>query len=107
PRDVLAEVVRSGCVPDKVSHQYYPTPEPLARRAAQMADIQPDHRVLEPSAGQGAIAQFLPRAHLTCVEISGLHAEVLRSKGYAVEEADFLDWASNAPPFERIVMSPP
>lgn len=107
PREVLAEIVRSGCIPDKVSHQYYPTPEPLARRAVALADVQLGHQVLEPSAGQGAIAQFLPRDQLTCIELSALHVTVLRSKGFAVEQADFLEWARQAPRFDRIVMNPP
>lgn len=105
PREVLLEVVASGCLPDRVAHQYYPTPTSLAQRAVDLAEIGPDHSVLEPSAGQGAIADLLPRACTVCVEVSRLHYLVLEAKGHDVVRTDFLSWKGG--PFDRIVMNPP
>jgi hypothetical protein len=111
PEDVLAEVVASGCIPHQQAHQFYPTPERLAAIAAELAEIGPADTVLEPSAGQGGLAAFLPADRTTCVEISALHCAILRAKGFAVDEADFLLWADhhwpNGPFFDRIVMNPP
>lgn len=104
-REVLDAIVLSGCIPDKVSHQYYPTPERIAREAVEMARVQVGHECLEPSAGQGAIAALLPSP--VCVEASSLHCRILRAKGLEVHEADFLQWAKSAPQFDRIVMNPP
>lgn len=39
---------------------YFPTPEPLAFKMVEWADVLPGERVLEPSAGHGAIARFFP-----------------------------------------------
>lgn len=39
---------------------YFPTPEPLALKMVEWADIMPGESALEPSAGHGAIARFLP-----------------------------------------------
>lgn len=105
PREVIAEIICTGCLPDQQSHQYYPTPESLARVAVEMARIEPHHECLEPSAGTGGIADLLPKTVTTCVEISPLHCKVLEAKGHNVVEADFLKWEGIK--FDRIVMNPP
>lgn len=107
PTEVLSEIVTSGCIPDQKAHQFYPTPEKLARIAVELADIGPADQVLEPSAGQGGIADCLPKDRTTCIEIAPLNCTVLRAKGHTVIEADFLSWAMTAPKFDRIVLNPP
>lgn len=105
---VLREVVISGCLPDQVAHQYYPTPEKLARLAVELADIGPGDQCLEPSAGQGGIAGYMPKAQTMCVEISPLHCKILESKGFMCAQGDFLAWAaSTGGKFDAIVMNPP
>lgn len=106
PTDVLGEIVASGCVPDQKSHQFYPTPEKLARIAVEAAEIGDTDTVLEPSAGQGGIADFLPKGRTTCVELSQLNCMVLAAKGHRVERDDFMKW-QQCVPFNRIVMNPP
>lgn len=111
PGEVLGRIVASGCIPDQQSHQFYPTPGGLAEKLVAMADIGPEHTVLEPSAGQGGLADLLPKEQTTCVEIAALHCQILRAKGYVVHEADFLAWAdlhwTGGLGFDRIVMNPP
>ncbi|WPG35331.1 DUF4942 domain-containing protein [Variovorax sp. EBFNA2] len=111
PGDVLNEIIASGCIPDQKSHQFYPTPGPVARAAVELADVQPGHAVLEPSAGQGALAEHLTAGDLTCIEIAPLHCEILRARGFNVVQADFVLWADAQHPdgarFDRIVMNPP
>ncbi|OSZ33093.1 hypothetical protein BVZ28_13875 [Alcaligenes faecalis] len=104
---VVEEIIISGCVPDEKSHQFYPTPEKLARIAVALADIGPEHQCLEPQAGHGGLARLMPLDRTTCVEISGLHCEILKSKGLHVSKADFLAWEGKPGGFERIVMNPP
>ena len=103
--EVLREIVATGVVPDQRAHQYYPTPRALAERIVELAEIGPDDRVLEPSAGQGALAELLPRDRTTCVEASALHCTVLRAKGFAVKQGDFL--VADVGPHDRVVMNPP
>lgn len=108
PREVLDQIVTSGCVPDVRAHQFYPTPEKLAHIAIALAEIQPGDVMLEPSAGQGGIADYLPKERTTCIEISPLHCAVLRAKGMQVIEADFVSWAVGQPAtFHAVVMNPP
>jgi hypothetical protein len=112
PGEVLHEIITTGCIPDRQAHQFYPTPEAIAREAAELADIGDAHSVLEPSAGQGDLAAVLPADRLTCVEISPLHCAILRTRGHrGVHEADFIKWADDAQRqgrrWDRIVMNPP
>lgn len=107
PAPVIKEIVCTGCIPDHKSHQYYPTPEHIARDAVELAEIGPDHECLEPSAGTGNLADHIAEAgKLVCVEVSPLHCQVLESKGHNVEQADFLKWGVTRF-FDRIVMNPP
>ena len=107
PSSVLSEVICSGCLPDQKTHQYYPTPETVARAAVDMADIGDEHSCLEPSAGTGGLADYMPKDRTTCVELSELHCTVLRAKGYRTDCADFIQWSKNGRRFDRVVMNPP
>ena len=98
----IALVVASGCIPDDVSHQFYPTPEHIAERVIELAEIEPGMRVLEPSAGTGDIAVLIPGIH--CIEVSALRCDVLRARGLSVEQGDFLKHEGQ---YDRIVMNPP
>lgn len=106
PREVVDEIFTSGCIPDHVSYQYYPTPENIASEVIEMAEIGPDHLCLEPSAGQGGLSDFMPKERTDCIEISSLHCKILEAKGYRVTEGDFLKIAAR-PQYDRIVMNPP
>lgn len=109
PASVIDEIVMSGCIPDYRSHQYYPTNAVLAQQAVEEADIKPTDECAETSAGQGGIAAYLPIDKTVCIEISPLHCEILRSKGFNTIEADFLEWSKTktVPMFDKIVMNPP
>lgn len=104
--EVIGEVLASGMIPDHKSHQYYPTPRHLAEEAVRLAEIGPDHLCLEPSAGQGALADLLPKNRTVCIEVSPLHCKVLEAKGFSTHCNDFLTW-SGPEAFDRIVMNPP
>lgn len=109
PTSALDEIIASGCIPDHQSHQYYPTPDNLAELAESILEIAPEHKCLEPSAGQGGLAKFMPADRTTCVEISTLHCKVLEAKGFNVQQADFIQWADTVkyPIFDRVLMNPP
>lgn len=106
PRKVLHEIIVTGCMPDTKSYQFYPTPRHVAQQLVDMAELTEQDTLLEPSAGQGGIADLLPRDNTTCVEISELHCAILRDKGHRVIHADFLEWNPDTP-FSAILMNPP
>lgn len=107
PASVIEDIVISGCIPDQKSHQFYPTPESLAATVIELANIGSEDTCLEPSAGTGGIASLLPVERTQCVEVSALHCKVLESKGYKVDQADFLAWSIGQPLVDRVVMNPP
>lgn len=106
PTDVIREVLAYGAIPDQKSHQYYPTPEPVVQALLDMAGLDGSDMILEPSAGQGAISDYLPRDQTLSVEVSPLHCAILKKKGHRVIEADFLDWVPGTD-FTAILMNPP
>jgi hypothetical protein len=103
--DVIDEIVASGCIPDQQAHQYYPTPLTVAEEVIITADIQAGESCLEPSAGQGGLADLMPKEQTLCVEISELHCKILEAKGHTVVKADFLGYQGKQ--FDKIVMNPP
>lgn len=107
PKDVICEIVASGCIPDKKAHQFYPTPEAVAKAAIELAEISDSDTCLEPEAGTGCLAELMPKDRTQCIEISELHCKILKSKGLDVTCADFLTWNSTGLKFSKIVMNPP
>lgn len=76
----------------------------------QLADIKPGMRVLEPNAGDGAIADVIrvacPGAWLDVLEIDPALCSVLQQKGYRLVGTDALAYRPG-PVYQRILMNPP
>jgi hypothetical protein len=61
---------------------------------------------LEPSAGQGALADLITnRDAVTTIELNPLNCAVLRNKGYSPIQTDFLAWRDGE--YDLIPMNPP
>lgn len=105
--NVIDEIIASGCIPDQKAHQYYPTPLSVAEEVIITADIQSCDLCLEPSAGQGGIADLMPKNQTICIEISELHCKILEAKGHEVKHADFLSYNFAQERFDKILMNPP
>lgn len=91
----------------KTLQQFY-TPEALADLIAQRAGVS-GHRVLEPSAGHGALAQACLRHGATfvqCVDINPDCKTLLTRTRFGITIADFLQ-VKPEPVYPRIVMNPP
>ncbi len=86
---------------------FFPTPKTLAARMVEMADIEPGMSVLEPSAGNGRLADAIAEQtkELTTIEPVSDLRHILELKGHAVsEDRDFL---AHKGEYDRIVMNPP
>lgn len=106
PDEVVKEVSVSGQIPDFRSHQFYATPASVAARLVDWLGIRDSDTCCEPSAGQGGIADLLPKDRTRCVEVSPLHCMILREKGHNVVQADFLEWNPGTS-FSVVAMNPP
>lgn len=92
--------------------QLFPTPDALARRMVELADIWPSvHRVMEPSAGTGALLKHMTHTakEPLAIEINSALAEGLRKRwpGVDVRCVDFLSLNGEFGKFDRIIMNPP
>lgn len=109
PRAEFGQAVEGGTY-DVVRDGWFPTPPAVIDLMLDFVDL-PEGAYLEPSAGEGVIADTLAREgvalnSIQCVELNERRAAVLRAKGYPVAEADFMAWDSQRY-FDRILMNPP
>jgi len=117
PADALALVTGLGLAPASNPLQFFATPPAVADKLVlalgiPRSDAMPI-RVLEPSAGDGALVGALGRLrgrghHVQCFELDPVRARRLSDAGVPCDCRDFLatdpaDW----PPFDRAVMNPP
>jgi tRNA1(Val) A37 N6-methylase TrmN6 len=113
----MRESLRAG-VQIVTAPQLFPTPRALAERVAKIADVKPGHRVLEPSAGTGALLGAIggrmfahnPEAGaVSAVEINQSLADRLRQEFPLTHVIcdDFLKCNGDLGAFDRIVMNPP
>ncbi len=109
--NLLRDAVDAGkFVDEKKAYQFYATPLELARQMVVVANIRNGDRVLEPSAGEGAIAlaAFEADAVVDCVEVHEVRAKKLRDEGFRTVCCDFLDLEPEEEPvYDAVVMNPP
>ena len=117
PTDKLNAVIECGVLEPKGKTGYFPTPHALVSRMIELAELEDSHTILEPSAGQGHIADAIcrtaglgPREIVIC-EILPANIARLMEKGYFVEGFEFFrmaeEFKTNKTKFDRILMNPP
>ncbi|MDY0282029.1 MAG: N-6 DNA methylase, partial [Salinivirgaceae bacterium] len=101
-----AKQLERDLVGKKVGVDFFPTPPELAGRMVEMAGVEPGMRVLEPSAGNGNIAEAIRDAGIEpdVAEISSSLRKVLEAKGFSVVGQDFMDVDGE---YDAIIMNPP
>jgi hypothetical protein len=94
--------------------QFYPTPEDLAKRAWGKFKNKDYVKVLEPSAGEGHLAEACPRDYYggkstkaDCIELDVTKHPLLRDKGFDVIGVDFLSYDGPGAMYSHIIMNPP
>ena len=97
---------------DKKKFQFFETPQKLVLKLIEKANLKPSHKVLEPSAGNGAIFDhFLDNGiQNVAIELNPDCIKTLRDKypNEAIREDNFLNVkAKSFESFDRIVMNPP
>lgn len=103
--DILQDIILTGEYTNKrTEFQFFPTPDELARQIVAEADIKPGENCLEPSAGHGAIAKYMPWCD--CVELNNDNRNFLANNGFRVVGKDFIDFEPQKD-YDVIVMNPP
>lgn len=93
-----------------VSTECFTTPGPVIDLMIDHADIQDSQLILEPSAGTGAIADYLlrnfPSVDLDVIELNLTLQEILKRKEHNLMGSDFLEFETEQG-YDRILMNPP
>lgn len=112
--EMLENVLLTQEVKDlKREYQFFPTPRAVAKRMCEMAEIDSTSEVLEPSCGNGQLAdvilEYCP-ASICCIELNADMNRYLAGKPYDVNYCDFLGVTKKelgTINFNRVVMNPP
>lgn len=112
PSDKIAEAMDAGEAVDiKKTFEFFETPDEVANTLVGMLSIEPGMRILEPSAGHGAIADIVrascPDCQIDVIEIDNENRAVLKDKGYKLVGKDFMKYRKKKPLYDRIAMNPP
>lgn len=92
----------------KEGKDYYATPEPLGYKIVEWLNIKSDERILEPSAGHGAIGRFFPGYSVnTFVEPSYDLISKLKINTVGTVEHKKFEEFSFVNKFDKIAMNPP
>lgn len=118
----MAKTLKAG-IQVITAPQLFPTPNELAEYMIDLADIQPGHRVLEPSAGTGVLlgamggrmfvepsnVPYTERDQIIAVEINAKLSEHLETEFPLTDVrcGNFLECNGDLGKFDRIVMNPP
>lgn len=109
--DRIEQIILTGSIEiPKDDFEFFPTPPDVASRVIELADIRSGQRILEPSAGDGALIRTLESLGVSvdCVEKMPANAKRLSDLGWLnrVTEGDFLT-IEPVQDYDRVVMNPP
>lgn len=110
PTAKLQAVIEAGELVEPKKNGCFYTPKVMADQVVVLAGIAPGMLILDPEAGQGALAdaaaEIVGTDRVDCIEILPENVRILGDKGYAVIPGDFIDIEPN-PIYDRIIMNPP
>jgi type I restriction-modification system DNA methylase subunit len=114
PAKLLDNLIVTGETTDaKKEFQFFETPPGLAKELVEMTNIKKGDRVLEPSAGAGAILDCFVNRPLSAntdfilhvVELYDKNVNTLIKKSYRPIQMDFLELTDRE--YDKIIMNPP
>ena len=111
PTEYLEKLCNGDSINLKKEFQFFATPDCVADRLVELACIESEHLILEPSAGQGAIIKAIHRAHsgvnVDCYELMDLNRTFLeRLPNCTLVGEDFIVEESTSV-YDRIIANPP
>ena len=107
PTERIEIIINSGMIDSKIKTGYFPTPPEIVKIMIGLLELQPDDRILEPSAGQGHIADYLPKENLLLGEILPENIQILKEKGYS-QNIIFVDFLKQGfIEINKVIMNPP
>ena len=131
PQPSIIEYVETGLLPPKNATAYFPTPKVIVQEGISIlkhnSGYERNLKILEPSAGQGAIIEELINyfeenkqlfdnekldnepviEKIDCFEILDLNYKILKRKGFNPRQEDFLKANIEDEKYDIIFMNPP
>ena len=112
PTDLLDEIANEGKRNLKKEFQFFPTPEKLADKLVSLAEIKENQKILEPSAGQGAIIKAINKVTKNipdCFELMKENIMILNKSvlNFNIIGEDFLTTNKEENKYDRIIANPP
>lgn len=108
--EAMKDALKQG-VEVVVAPQLFPTPQDIAEKMVEYADIRPDDRVLEPSAGTGNLIKAIGnQPDKIAVEINEELGKRLMNGGISGTHlyiGDFLSFNGELGTFDKVIMNPP
>ncbi len=111
--DAMRESLKAG-ISTVSTPQLFPTSKTIAARMIGLAKIKSGDRVLEPSAGGGALASAVVRCDAACVELTLVELDLRMCDHLAqhysnVKRGNFLEFVTSdlGGPFDVVIMNPP
>ena len=103
PITALENIILTGEYIDaKHEYQFFETPGEIAIRLIDKADVRLGETILEPSAGRGAIAKYIPECD--CVELNEDNRTYLIKNNFNLVGKDFLEFTKK---YDVIIANPP
>ena len=103
PSTALENIILTGDYTDaKHEYQFFETPGEVVIRLLDKANIQPGETILEPSAGRGAIAKYIPECD--CIELNEDNRVFLKENNFNLIWDDFLTFNKK---YDVIIANPP
>ncbi len=103
PEAILEEILLTGEYTDiKKDYQLFFSPLKVAQQVVDFAEIDEGERVLEPSAGRGAIAKLVPGCDV--IELEEKNREWLKADKFFIVGEDFLKFKV---PYDVFIANPP
>lgn len=111
PSELLAGLAAGLKTNLKQDFQFYPTPEVICGFLVHLADLRPTDRILEPSAGRGAIINaihaIMPKINVSYCELMPYNRTFLEKiPNTTFLQEDFLKLATGQK-FDKILANPP
>lgn len=111
PSDYLSQLCEGEKINLKKEFQFFGTPPALADHLVELAELQPEHTVNEPSAGQGAIIKAIhrvfPELVVDCFELMDLNRSFLgKLPNTCIIGSDFITEKKETV-YDRIIANPP
>jgi len=107
--DAIQDIIESGeCETLKETikkFQFFPTPREVAEYLVELAELKETDTILEPSAWEWHIAEYIKVPKLTTIELDFSKCEILVKKWFTPINCDFLQFKWEW--WDKIIMNPP